>query len=234
MTAKSSRWRAFFRSAAITLFITAIYAYEVKLVTIISERDPASINTLPYYFVMIGSMLAINVISDYVSLPVARRWLAMAGNRPVFALISSQFIFALVFIIGFLLRVTLAVALLLLFSSYYRFYGTPRRMVVDAWNLLLYDRDSVVSLLIPSIIVYMWLPLFGLSILLVRVGERLFPAVRTVQSALKDGDKHPLNAVGYVAAVLVFVAILLWRHLRGDPVVEHALDYGTGLVLALL
>jgi hypothetical protein len=56
----------------------------------------------------------------------------------------------------------------------------------------------------PAIVVFTWLPLFALGILIIRALTPLSWIVAKAQWALKEGDKHPLKAIGYVAAVAVF------------------------------
>jgi len=56
----------------------------------------------------------------------------------------------------------------------------------------------------PALAVFAWLPLFALGILAIRVLPLLSRIVEKTQWALKEGDQHPLRAIGFVAAVAVF------------------------------
>jgi hypothetical protein len=56
----------------------------------------------------------------------------------------------------------------------------------------------------PIFIINLWIPLFALSSLLVRLIYLLFRAVEWAQWFLKQGDAHPLKAIGVVATIIVF------------------------------
>jgi hypothetical protein len=64
---------------------------------------------------------------------------------------------------------------------------------------------------VPGLAVFAWLPLFGLSMLLLRVVGPLLTLIEKMQWFLKDGKDHPLEAVGYVASVAVFVGAAVWQ-----------------------
>ena len=55
-------------------------------------------------------------------------------------------------------------------------------------------------------LVHLWLPLFGLGASGIRVLYLIFRAVKWAQWFLKQGNRHPLRAIGAVAAVLVLAA----------------------------
>jgi hypothetical protein len=240
------RWRALGRSALITVIVTTIYAYEINLlnttpsnlsVLFIVEWNPS----LGYYSarlvdaLMILYMLSTSVISDFISLFIVRHWLLVSWHRPVAALTLSSLIVLCVIVtivavrgIGQLIAKAAIAFIFGHLSGISLFYYVRGTVMDTAWDTLLEPH----SLIIPASAVFLWLPLFGVSISIVRVLNLIRPMIRKAQWLLKEGKEHPLNAVGYVAAVIVFLATLLWRHLRGDSVVEHAFGYGTGLVLA--
>jgi hypothetical protein len=60
--------------------------------------------------------------------------------------------------------------------------------------------------------VYLWLPLFALSMMLAKSLNHLRIAVGGAQWFFKRGKDHPIEAIGYVAAIIVFVlsAIYVW------------------------
>jgi len=62
-----------------------------------------------------------------------------------------------------------------------------------------------------GLFVFVWLPLFALGIVLIRMAAPLSWVVARTQWFLKDGKEHPLKAVGYVAAVIVFVSTAGWQ-----------------------
>jgi hypothetical protein len=71
--------------------------------------------------------------------------------------------------------------------------------------------SSSKALLLPALIVYAWLPLFALSVVVLRVAGWTLKSVTKVQWFLKAGKKHPLHAIGLVASATVFSGITLGR-----------------------
>ena len=71
--------------------------------------------------------------------------------------------------------------------------------------------QQVILVIIPEYFVYGWLILLGLGAIGVRLLYPLFRALDFAQWFLKEGDRHPLRAVGMVAGVLVFVGIAGWK-----------------------
>jgi hypothetical protein len=61
----------------------------------------------------------------------------------------------------------------------------------------------------PAFIIHLWLPLFAISSLVVRLIYLLFRAVEKAQWFLKQGDAHPLKAIGIVATIIVFGSAML-------------------------
>jgi hypothetical protein len=210
-------WRALRRSALITAFLSAIWLCETSSISpLLNANDFAS------KWVILLFMLTVNIISDFISLFIVRRWLFAAGRRPIFALVTSSLIFLFVVAISSVLRI---VGMLVWGSIH---IGLSLR----SWNIILGGMIVIggglllpIALMIPALVVFAWLPLFGLSLAIVRAANTLRPVVKKVQWAVKEGGEHPLTAVGYVAAVIVFCGTILWRHLRGDVVAQHAFDY---------
>jgi hypothetical protein len=61
----------------------------------------------------------------------------------------------------------------------------------------------------PALVVHLWLPLFALSSLAVRLVFWIFRAVEWAQWFLKQGNAHPLKAIGVVATIIVFGTAML-------------------------
>jgi hypothetical protein len=66
-----------------------------------------------------------------------------------------------------------------------------------------------ISVMRPAFIIHLWLPLFALSSLAVRLVFWIFRAVEWAQWFLKQGDAHPLKAIGLVATIIVFGSAML-------------------------
>ena len=63
----------------------------------------------------------------------------------------------------------------------------------------------------PALAVFAWLPLFALGIVIVRLLTPMTWVVGRTQWFLKEGKEHPLKAIGYVAAVVVFLGTVAGR-----------------------
>jgi hypothetical protein len=64
---------------------------------------------------------------------------------------------------------------------------------------------------LPAIAIHLWLPLFALAIIIVRLLTYFGMAVQWMQRFIKQGRIHPLDAAGYVAAAIVFIAACIFR-----------------------
>jgi hypothetical protein len=72
--------------------------------------------------------------------------------------------------------------------------------------------DPEISVTImQAVIVFAWLPLFALGIVVCRLLTPLSWVVGRTQWFLKEGKEHPLKAIGYVAAVVVFLGTVAGR-----------------------
>jgi hypothetical protein len=69
-----------------------------------------------------------------------------------------------------------------------------------------------VGLFSAAFIIHLWLPLLALSIIILKVLNYFRIAVRWVQWFIERGNQHPLDAIGYMAGMIVFVlaGILQW------------------------
>jgi hypothetical protein len=63
----------------------------------------------------------------------------------------------------------------------------------------------------PAFFVHLWLPLFAFGALSVRIIYPVFRFIEWAQWFLKQGNQHPLRAVGIVAAALVFMGAMICR-----------------------
>jgi hypothetical protein len=64
---------------------------------------------------------------------------------------------------------------------------------------------------VAAMIVHLWLPLFAICVIGLRLLNYIFVAAGWAQWFIKQGRYHPLDAVGYVAAILVFAGTFLLR-----------------------
>jgi hypothetical protein len=71
------------------------------------------------------------------------------------------------------------------------------------------SKISILSFIAPAFIIHLWLPLFALSSLAVRLVFWIFRAVEWAQWFIQQGDAHPLKAIGIVATIIVFGSAML-------------------------
>jgi hypothetical protein len=216
------RWSAFFRSVLFTLIVTAVFVFEVRNSETI--RRMTSSNELLFLAKIYALTSVTNALSDYLSLFMVRPWLAMCGNRPAFALLSGTVLAVIVVCLGTILRGQPSMDLLLedhlngvlrdAKQSSDDVEEVKRVVLAASQGLLEGFFTFLAASALPALAVFAWLPLFALGILAIRAIAPLSWLVAKAQWALNEGDKHPLKAVGCVAAVIVFaIAAVLQRSL---------------------
>jgi hypothetical protein len=184
-----------FRAAARSLLLTTI----VSIAYFIEAADwPPEFHRWPVLAILLNIdllymtsvfafLILFNALSDYVSLFAIRPWLSVSGARPVFALICGTLIGIAVVLLGAALRT----------AFYYMVYANG------------YD-DTAMTILesimfsIPALLVFAWLPLLALCIVGFRCLNVLFRLVGLVQWSLKNGNNHPITALGVVAGLATF------------------------------
>jgi hypothetical protein len=190
-------WRALLRSASFTLIITFAYAYwrlPALFVWLFRSNDA-----------FMTAMLLIGlVISDYLSLFVVRRWLVLAGRKPITALLTGPIIG-----VAIIIAVQYAIAnasIFLVFNDWLRpsSYALFLRGVFR-WEPYVPEGQ----LLIPAFVVHLWLVLFAFGVLFIRALNLFFSAVGWTQWFIKQGQHHPLQAIGYVAGGIVLIVTVI-------------------------
>jgi hypothetical protein len=209
-------WRAALRSLLFTVILTAIFVFEVSGSEVIRDFRTSTDQNVDVKFYVVA--LVANAMSDYLSLFIIRPWLARCGHRPVLAMLSGAFFAILVVVLGVIVR---------LFVSTYLFAGPPiappdHPLAHDSSDFRPADLESyaryggaVIGLnffaSIPAMAVFLWLPLFAVGLLVIRILTPFSWMVAKAQWGLKGGDQHPLKAVGCVIGVIVFAASLAWQ-----------------------
>ncbi|WP_454652021.1 hypothetical protein [Bradyrhizobium liaoningense] len=178
-------WRAFSRSFLFTTAISLIFMFEFR------ESPIFPIDSFPLDFVL--RMLAFNVCTDYLALFVVRRVLLRSGTRPVVGLAFGAVSGAAIVIAAHFLR-----------SLWVTTFGSGYVNLVIA--LIVFAGWSL-----PALVVFVWLPLLALGIVVARLTPPAAWVVGKAQWFLKDGKEHPLKAIGYVAAVVVFLGTAVGR-----------------------
>ncbi len=193
--------RALLRSTIITSVISVLIWLTLR---------PAPINDLAaiqYY----GENLLFNVLADYVSLFFIRRWLSVARSRPMFSLIAATITGVLIVYLSYLVRE----GFLILYNVI--ILGNSIMSTIDfagRWHIFnplysLWTPEQAswekVAYLWPAFVVHLWLPLFGLAAAITKAISLMIRAAEGTQWFAKDGSDNPFQAVGYIAAAIVFV-----------------------------
>jgi hypothetical protein len=202
-------WRAALRSLLFTVVLTAIFVFEVRNSEVIRDIRTSADESVDVKFYAVA--LVANAVSDYISLFIIRPWLARCGHRPVLAMLSGTFFATLVVALGVFVR---------LFVSTYLFSGPPisppdHPLMHDSSDFRPADLESYIRYFsalvglnfvasVPAMAVFLWLPLFAVGLLVTRILSPFSWMVTKAQWGLKEGDQHPLRAVGCVIAVIVF------------------------------
>lgn len=227
--------RAALRSAVLTSVITLVFLYEIAPTWLIWPSCPdvdalgRAGTSCPDEFTSArllaisntAGLLITNIVSDYVSLFVVRRFLVLGGDRPAAAILISPILGALIvgifaylrvtvsfIVVGFLFQLGDDLPLLKnigmgLYLAIYSLFNPPALNGAPNYQELL--------LSLSAFAVHLWLPLFGFGLLCVRGLNYLFWAIGKMQWFLKRGAEHPLDAVGYVLGAIVLVGAVAAR-----------------------
>lgn len=209
-------WRAALRSLLFTLILTAIFVFEVSGSQAVQDLKTSVDRNVEVKLYAVA--FAANAASDYLSLFLIRPWLARFGRRPVFAMLSATLLALLVVALGAFLRLELSGNL----SSGPHIAPPDQPLKHDSSDfrpvdVAAYTRYAfaLVSLnflaSVPAAIVFLWLLLFAIGLMLLRALTPFAWVVAKAQWGLKDGDEHPLKAVGCVIAVIVFAVAVARR-----------------------
>jgi len=198
------RFRAFARSAAITAVIMIIWWSYLGFITF---ADLKELTTTPSEWAEAAALLLpiplANIISDYISLFVVRKFLHKTGKTLLLPLLASAAAGSLIIIVFFsIANVTLEIITgAIAFAEAFQ-------VDVSIWHIIFAWVDVVPKggIVYPAIIVLLWLPLFMFGALGIRLLQIIRSAIGKTQWFIRDGNKHPIESVGLVAAILVFVA----------------------------
>jgi hypothetical protein len=113
----------------------------------------------------------------------------LGTNKPVIAIVAAPFV-GILFVY--------AIILLIIYTERH----TVSTFVPEQFFVFL---GIMTTTYYPAaFVVHLWLPLFALCIMIVKVFNWFRLAVSKTQWLFRGGKEHPLDAVGYVAAILVF------------------------------
>lgn len=208
-------WRAFFRSLLFTSVVTAIWIYERDIA--VREIVRSTVDwfdedqggpIISTSVLLVASFLVsflFNSFTDYLSLFVIRPLLIRSGTRPVVRLALGAVSGTVIVVAASMLRIIAVIGGFHLWLSSQGLgelpLGIPPYLSISANT-----RFEA-----PALVVFLWLPLFALGIVTVRLLTPLSWIVGRTQWFLKEGKEHPLKAIGYVAAVVVFLCTATTR-----------------------
>jgi hypothetical protein len=190
------RIKALFRSAMLSLISWCAYWFYVSHFIV----PPEIRMSRQALYGLIMSLFSV-IVADYCSLFVVRRCLVLAGDRPFVALLFGAASGLIIIPTAHILPAVLLAAEGMLFNPAAKLdvYYAIFRSIVEWWP------GAVIVVMAPAFLVHLWLPAFALGAFGVRLLYAIFQAVRGAQWFLKQGNQHPIRAIGRVAGVLVFM-----------------------------
>ena len=180
-------WRAFFRSFLITMsiFVVVMVEFGFSRVTAVWNFD-IGLDT--------STTVISNIASDYLALFIIKRILNANDVAPLKALLLGP-------LIGIALVIFMNI--LTLFGGNLIAYGS---LLPPDEEPLAEDSKAFSSLVISAaMIVHLWLPFFALCVGLLKGLNYILLTTNKVQWFLDRGKDHPLDAIGFVAAPLIFL-----------------------------
>jgi hypothetical protein len=193
------RLRAFFRSAILTTCVVTVYY--VYLAIRVNRGSPAvetvgSVLNQTEFVVLY--ILPFVIVSDYFSLFLVRKALQTARSNLVASIALSVAAGSLVIaIVGFIE-----------WKIFDHFFGFLDALASRPSSPI----ENIVSALRiagPAFFVHLWLPLFFLGGLMSGAARLFFKAVSAAQWSVARGEQHPLEAIGLMASIFVFLVTVV-------------------------
>jgi hypothetical protein len=198
-TAPLLRIRAFLRSAALSsiAFIAYTFRHVSNIIPLLSfiKSNPIAAEAIPIFLCAV-------ILSDYISLFFVRCCLFAARDRPFIATFLAIVAGASVIACFYLLVFEASVSLMnLTVCRFCMFLAVP----------IVFKLPDLLDFMTPALLVHLWLPMFAFGAIGVRLLYPIFRAIERAQWFLKQGNRHPLRAIGMVAAVLVFAGAAIGK-----------------------
>lgn len=194
------RLTAFARSAALSILSSGIFFILIDNGIGLAKND----TLLPLLF-------ALPIIgADYLSLFAVRRCLGIATIN-IWASVAIALLCAFA-------AIELAMAIFVILWSVLAWFtgNNPSLLVLLNLDITLITFDiahplEAIKSFAPALVVHLWLPLFLLGAAGTRFVNAFFRAVGFAQWFIKQGGEHPLDAIGMIASVIVFVAAVAFK-----------------------
>jgi hypothetical protein len=144
------------------------------------------------------------MFSDYVSLFVVKAYLKKATNHPLLVLLISMLSGTFIITCMYILMISVLAAVVAWGQlSIWQFPELLLKAIPATFT------PKFLWIMTPGLIVHVWLLLFAVAALGVRLLNPIIHAVRWAQWFLTEGNQHPLRAIGLVAAVLAFAVMAI-------------------------
>jgi hypothetical protein len=207
-TSQLLTWRAFVRSSLLTICAYVILFYEID-----STIFYSSLYHLYEDWYMLLTMTLRNVILDYVALFIVK-WFLVSGKEQMLRSLLLGPLIGIILVAAILFFLNLIIIYLhgpLDYTHIERTIYDRVKFAADISLAVKVDVPGGFPASIAALVVHLWLPLFGLCVAILRMLNYFRAAVGMTQEILSRGTAHPLEAIGYVAAVIVFVTTAAFR-----------------------
>jgi hypothetical protein len=196
------RWRALGRSLLFSTVVLAIYLFELCR-ALLTGLDFETTTAFATAFLF-------NFFTDYLALFVIRPVLIRSGTKPVIGLVLGGTTGAAIVFATQLVRLIVVNALFDLGVHANISFKLLSKLLAYAAHVTLTQRFGEIFVY-PALAVFAWLPVLALGILIARLLTPLSWVVGRTQWFLKEGKEHALRAIGYLAAVVIFIGAVAWR-----------------------
>jgi hypothetical protein len=198
------RFRAFGRSARLSLMVFVVYRVFFTLLTRGSWAN---------FFAGIATIALLIIISDYLSLFVIRRCLVLSKRFPglsvMLAFIAGAIMISILLV---LLRAISDIIFLSRVVPNFDRWAALHTFVDDLrWGALTYSLTNLHAVLdvLPAFLVQFWLHLLLIGSLITSGLSAFLKATGFSQWFLQRGDEHPFEAIGLAASVFVFAVLTI-------------------------
>jgi len=199
------RTRAFLRSATVSIIAIGLMCVASGYISIAPGKISYYVQEASLFTLLFAIFYAIvQIISDYISLFIVRRLLFF--RHPLISLLTGVIVGVLV--VGTIFAIVIALASVFAGPVIGRVFLME---IVITWMVALIALLNMPIIILSAFFVHVWLLLFALGALGVRFIYPVFRAVEWAQWFLKQGNQHPLRAIGMVAGVLVFAGTAIAR-----------------------
>jgi hypothetical protein len=143
-----------------------------------------------------------NIASDLLSIFMVRYWLRISGQTPILAMSGAILVGAPVILMIYNLRIALLT-----------WWFTPRTLPPVFYLDTPFGDVTFrqIMMILPALAMYVWMPVLAFSLFFAKALVWVAAAAHWMQWFIKQGRNHPLEAIGYIAAVGVFVIVSLLR-----------------------